>query len=848
VFGPQPQSCRPMRFPRRSLATCCAFLFLQAGAHAQDVPAGAQPTEGHWSFVPLRRPAVPAAAIGQSPDNPVSENPIDAFVAARLAASGLARAPEADRRTLMRRLWFVMLGVPPEPEEVEVFVADPRPLAYEALVDRVLADSRYGERWGRHWLDVIRFAETNGFETNRERPSAWRFRDYVIDAWNQDLPYDQFVREQIAGDACGADVGTGFLVGGAVDIVKSPDPVLTAKQQADLRDDMVATTGSTFLGLSIGCARCHSHKFDPVSHREYYAMTAIFAGVQHGERQLPLPPESIAEVARIDAQIASLEEALAPSLVSLPNVPQRESGRALVAAPSATRNEETFSPVAARHVRFSILATSSAEPCIDELEIFAGEHNVALAANGAKATASGTLPGYAIHQLAHVNDGLHGNPHSWISDTPGGGFVQIEFVTEQRIDRIVWARDRSGTCRDRLATDYVIESSLDGLHWQAIASSNDHEAYSGDTRTRAKPMYRIIAGSPTATQARQQLRQRAGLRKQRDAMATSERAYTGTFAQPGPVHRLHRGDAMQPREQVVPASLDLFAPFALAADAPEQQRRLRLAEWVTDPANPLTSRVLVNRLWQHQFGTGLTSTPSNIGRNGAAPSHPALLDWLASELIANGWHIKPLQRLILTSATWRQSSAPRTKALAKDANCRLLWRFPPRRLEAEAIRDSLLCVSGQLDLTMGGPSFHLHEVDRENVVHYHPKVDFGPAESRRMVYAFKVRMEQDAVFGVFDCPDGSLVMPTRNVSTTPLQALNLFNSRFVLQQAAALSVRATREGVGGKGAAVRRAWQLVYQRLPSAVEEKEARAFVTSEGLPALCRALLNSNEFVFIP
>jgi hypothetical protein len=299
---------------------------------------------------------------------------------------------------------------------------------------------------------------------------------------------------------------------------------------------------------------------------------------------------------------------------------------------------------------------------------------------------------------------------------------------------------------------------------------------------------------------------------------------------------------------VPPGTLAVFNPLTLATNAPEQQRRLQLADWIASPENPLTARVLVNRLWQHHFGVGLVTTPNDFGKNGSKPSHPELLDWMASELVANGWSIKKLQRQILTSMTWRQSSTPREEALKVDAGSRLLWRFPPRRLEAEGIRDSILAVSGNLDRTAGGPSFFLHNVDRENVYHYHPKEKFGPAESRRMVYAFKVRMEQDGIFGSFDCPDGSLVMPKRSVSTTPLQALNLFNSRFVLDQSETFAARLRKEAGDDSAAQVQRAWQLAFNRPPKQSESKEAVAFAKAEGLPALCRAVLNANEFLFIP
>jgi hypothetical protein len=286
----------------------------------------------------------------------------------------------------------------------------------------------------------------------------------------------------------------------------------------------------------------------------------------------------------------------------------------------------------------------------------------------------------------------------------------------------------------------------------------------------------------------------------------------------------------------------------LSTNAPERDRRLALADWIARSDNPLTARVMVNRVWQHQFGVGLVNTPNDFGKNGAKPSHPELLDWLASDLIEHGWSLKHLQRRILSSATWRQSGLPRPQALAVDAGSRLLWRFPPRRIEAEGIRDSILAVSGNLDRARGGPSFYLHEVDRENVYHYHPKEAFGPADTRRMVYAFKVRMEQDGIFGAFDCPDGSLVMPRRSVSTTPLQALNLFNSRFILDQSRTFADRLRREAGDQPESQVRAAWQLAFNRTPQPAEADEAMAFVRTEGLQAFCRGVLNANEFLFIP
>jgi hypothetical protein len=354
--------------------------------------------------------------------------------------------------------------------------------------------------------------------------------------------------------------------------------------------------------------------------------------------------------------------------------------------------------------------------------------------------------------------------------------------------------------------------------------------------------------APEADAARRDIAALDAVRKERTSLAANDKAYAGTFSQPGETRRFHRGDPLQPREAVAPATLSVFNPIALDAKSPEQERRLALARWLSSPANPLTARVIVNRVWQHHFGTGLVDTPNDLGRNGARPTHPDLLDWLASELVSEGWSLKKLHRRILLSATWRQSSTPRPEAQRVDAASRLLWRFPPRRLEAEAIRDSILAICGNLNPEPGGPGFYLHDVDRENVYHYHPKEHFGPAESRRMVYAFKVRMEQDAIFGSFDCPDGSLVTPRRSASTTPLQALNLFNSRFVLDQSATFAARVERESGPAPADRVRRAWALAYQRAPNDAELRDATGFAEAHGTAALCRALLNSSELLFIP
>jgi hypothetical protein len=738
---------------------------------------------------------------------------------------------------LIRRVKFDLLGLPPTPEEVRAFVADAAPDAIERIVDRLLASPHFGERWARHWLDVVRFAESNGFEMNQVRPNAWPYRDYVIRAFNDDKPYDRFVREQLAGDQLKADEATGFLVAGPWDQVKSPDIGLTLQQRADELHDIVSVTGSAFLGLTVGCARCHDHKFDPVSQVDYHAVKAIFAGVQHGERPVSNSPGMDErrrqadglrlELAGIDRRLEQLEPFADPQAKS----PRRQPV-------SARGNVERFTPVQVRFVRFTVMKTNSVEPCIDELELFTAERrNVALASMGVKATSSGDYPGAAIHKLEHINDGKYGNSRSWISNESGKGWVQLELPQIATIDRIEWARDREGKFQDRLPTEYRIEVAAEPGQWHVIASSAD----------------RTPMDKPFAATAEHQLLQlqREKLSQRIASLVQSTSLYAGRFVAAEPVHRLHRGDPLQKREPVAPGALTAFVqPLKLTESTPEAKRRAELAEWIVDTKNPLTARVIVNRLWHHHFGQGLVATPSDFGHNGAKPSHPELLDWLASELIRSNWSLKHLHRLIVTSKAFRQTSdqsAIGNRQSAIDTNNRLLWRMNRRRLEAEPLRDALLAVSGRLDTRMGGPGFDLFEPNANYVKVYNPKQDFGPAEFRRLVYQSKPRMQLDDTFGSFDCPDAGQVAPKRNSSITPLQALNLLNSRFLVQQSGFLAERVRQEAGSNAAAQIRRAFWLALQREPDANESSGAVELVRMHGMTAFCRALLNANEFVFV-
>ncbi len=598
--------------------------WIDQGAPWPEAEAAGLPEKRHWAFQPVTRGLVPYSVYP-------GRDEIDRFIGATLAGKQLAPSPEADRRTLIRRLYFDLLGLPPTPEQVEAFQADASPNAYAQLVERLLASPHYGERWARHWLDIVRFAETTGFEMNLPRPNAWPYRDYVIRAFNEDKPYDRFVLEQLAGDAVGEDAATGFLVAGPDDKVKSPDPVLTANQRANELNDIISTTSSTFLGLTVGCARCHNHKFDPIPQREYYTMKAIFEGVKHGDRPMQTTDaaaqdKELAECRRqlavIDATLAEFEPLAMPAA--------KEPRRALV---DPRRNIDRFAATSAKRLRFTISQTTGAEPCLDELEVYTTEsspRNIALASAGTQARASSVYPNSDLHRLEHINDGRYGNGRSWISNERGQGWVELEFPKVVSIDRVVWGRDREQKYRDRLATEYRIEVATGSNDWRLVASSADRQPYVADRKPEES--FGLAGLAPEAAgRAKKLLEDRARQETRIAELSRTPMVYAGVFdAQPVPTHRLYRGDPMAEREVVEPGALGLVpVKYQVGKLEPktgslteDQRRRLALARWIIDPANPLTARVMVNRIWQYHFGQGLVSTPSDFGANGAAPTHP----------------------------------------------------------------------------------------------------------------------------------------------------------------------------------------------------------------------------------
>ncbi len=1000
------------------LATLKKWIALGANGPAHEEPQ-ADPAS-HWSFQPLA--FHPADHLGGS-------QVIDYFIEKKLSQKSLSFSPQADHISLIRRMFLDLHGLSPTPDELKKWSTQIKtePNSTLDLVDSLLASPRYGERWGQHWLDVIRYADTHGFEVNTPRENAWRYRDYVIEAFNEDKPYGQFILEQLAGDVTGKDVATGFLVAAPVllpgQIGKDEESKRLARQ--DSLDEIIVGTGSTFLGLTIGCARCHEHKFDPITQEEYYHLQAFFAGVDYGDReiidaqrneQLARADELAHKLAKIDVQLAQYQPLAFPgrtiliddedvtkvtvlkspngkgtnptgtkrgyrddpgSSDRLPNISrgrytwwdnqpgedvftwnpnnagiyqiwiswgvhgsgvhtrdaryildydgdlktredqieiaradqfynanqnegdsektprwsglknagihalsnksriilrggetgtgitadllllQETNSKRLHPLPSLRepvnpkRNVERFEPTNARFVRFTTLATSNNnryEPCLDELEIYARNNhskNISLASFGTTASSSGDYGPSDRHRLEHINDGKYGNSRSWISNKRQGGWVQLNLPDIYKIDKIVWGRDREEKFKDRLAVRYKIEISLDGESWKQIASSQDRVSIGVLWNSRDQLIRNL--SDDFAEEIKALTKSRTETEKQIAALRKPRLIYGGLFRKPDVTHVLNRGDPEQPGEVVGPKVPAVLGSLSLPVDAPEKSRRQALAEWIASSENPLTARVMVNRIWQYHFGTGIVETPSDFGHNGGKPSHPQLLDWLANELIKSEGSLKHIHRLIMNSKTYQQSARINEHAQKIDGNCRLLWRFPSRRLEAEAIRDCMLSVSGNLNLRMYGPGFNFFKT-RGGLSGFPAKENFGPDEFRRMIYAHKIRMESVPVFGAFDCPDAGQAMPKRSQSTTAIQALNLLNNPFIVEQAEKFAGRIRSEAGDDPKKQVARAFLLAFGRDATETELAAILPVIKQHGLESLCRVIFNSSEFLYLP
>lgn len=688
--------------------------WINAGAKWDAAPAAAAPT--WWSFKKPVRPPVPAVK-----STAAVRNPIDAFILAKVEEKGLKTAAPADRRALARRAYFDLHGLPPTPEQVDEFVKDESPNAFEKLVDRLLASPRYGERWGRQYLDLIRYADTSGFETDHFYTTAWRYRDWVIASFNSDKPYNTFAQEQIAADELWSTsvdlegtsrlpkekeenlnrrIGTGLFTLGAFPIEYT---YYGDQYRAEWQADAVDTVGAAFLGLTVGCARCHDHKFDPITNRDYYRMTALFAGST--ERELPLG-------SLFDIQ-------------------------------TATRNF----------------------PLLNQAQVFKQ-----MAGRG------GGRGGRGRQQQATAD-----------TDTDAGDVPPA-------------ARGPVDPQRAALLQQ-VAEAYLRAPERMPYANVLGHEEVVPDT------------------------------------------------------HILIRGDFKKKGEKVEPGYLSALNPGP-AIDEPKgylfvPQRRKALAQWLTSPENPLFARVMANRIWQGHFGKGIVTTPNDFGRQGEPPTHPELLDWLSVEFAQRGYSMKQMHRLIMLSNTYQLSSVSDEETLKKDPENHFLSRMNRRRLDGDAIRDTILAVAGTLNLRMGGvgviPTLTREEIQAARMPNLWPANPDANEHNRRSVYLQMKRSLTLPMLQIFDAPDSATSCPRRESSTVAPQALALMNGETVVAQSQQFAARVAKAAGENPEAQVETAWRLAFGRPPAAEERAAASDYLKRSSLERFCHLIFNMSEFIYV-
>ena len=852
-----------------------------------------------WSLQPVVRPDVAG---------------IDELVRKRLGLEGLEPSPEADKRTLVRRLSFDLTGLPPKPADIQAFLDDEGPDAYERLVDRLLASPHFGERWARHWLDIACFGESHGFEYNQPRNNFWHYRNWVVKALNENLSYDDFTRMQIAGDAlpeAGPDgvMATGFLVAGSHNTTMPQSDPMRKTMRQDEMEHMVAVVGQTFLGLTLNCARCHDHKTDPVSQKDYYRIVASLSDVSHGERKVSLArPETRKEIDQLKVEGRVARNRLRSFDAQFKEV--------ILAKRNQTPGEAPEPPKAFESWDFR-----------EGLEGQSGKLDVKLA-GGAKQDSKGLhFDGKGAYAESSPTDKEFRAKtlEAWVQlenlSQRGGGVISIQRIGGGQFDAVVFGerepkkwmagsnsfqRYESFNAMPELdAVKSPIQVTLTYGEDGTITGYREGKPYGKAYKKGGLAVYeagktqvvfgirhsppggnRMLAGTVIRAKlygrelSRAEVAASAGMlsdyvgekeilaildegqlqernRLQEVARGIHERlsklesenqpipVYALNSRRPPVVHVLARGSVLQPKDEATPGGVAALpgAEFGLDSKASGQERRKKLADWITDPENPLFARVMANRLWHHYFGVGIVNTPNDFGFTGGRPSHPELLDWLADELKRQDWNLKALHKTILMSATYRQASTFNPEAAKVDADNRLLWRNSPRRLVGEEVRDAMLSISGRLDLTLGGKGYRdVREYRHKGSHFYDPIPQDQPPQFRRTLYRFSPRGAKRTMLDTLDCPDPSAITPSRAVTTTPLQSLALMNNDLVLELAKDFA-----QHLEGESEPVKRAYLLTYGRQPDPRERELGHGFILKYGLPAYCRALFNSNEFLHV-
>lgn len=883
--------------------------WIDQGAKWPDALAGeVKDKRDLWSL----RPLPTAASIKLRNDRRPS---IDAFVQEKLEASNLKLAPEATRLSLIRRVYFDLIGLPPTPEEVHAFVADPATNAYELLVDRLLDSPRYGERWARHWIDAAHFAETHGNDQDRIRENAWPYRDYLIQSLNADKPYGRFIQEQVAGDVLFPDdpqatVALGFLAAGPWDESSLRDireDTLDRQIARYLdRDDMIANVINNVTSLTVQCARCHDHKFDPISQADYYALQAVFSGVERANRTYDADPAVGAKRRKLVARRGQLQQkgpALLAELLASPIQEQvADWERRLGSQGTVWRPLDPESFISSDGATLTKLSDGSVlsggiRPERDTITIVAPITLPRVTAVKLDVLTDDSLPhrgpGRQDNGNLHLSEFevfVEGSDSPLSLVNPRADFDQQDWGIARAIDKVeptAWGiypqvgRTHAAVfeLREPLISTaatklkIVMKQRHGGGHLIGRARLMISDA-APPVRLDVLPeqIAAILAISPEQRSDQQRIdlalfQQTEEVERQSVQLPPPSKIYSaaadfepegGLRPPPGPrpIHVLHRGDINHPRDTAVPGTLGcvvgLKSRFEIAATAPESERRAALARWLTDSQNALTWRSIVNRVWHHHFGRGLVGTLNDFGHMGEVPTHPELLDWLAIEFRDQGQSLKQLHRMIVTSATYRQTTNISPEAAAADPDNRLLSRMNRTRLDAECVRDAVLQATGRLDLRMGGRSDR--QFDLQPGIHVTPKVDYtkfnldSDLGRRRSIYRFLFRTLPDPFMETLDCPSGDQITPTRTNSVTVQQALALWNDVFIARHCEHIAGRIQNEPDSKQmRQQIARASELILCRRATEAELDALVAYAEKHGLANVCRLLLNSNEFLFV-
>jgi hypothetical protein len=887
----------------------------QAKGADEPVNANAEP-ELIWSLKPLSKPALPPTR-----NRTWAKTPVDSFILAKLEEQGMKPSPPADKKTLLRRVTFDLTGLPPTQAESEAFLKDKSGNAFEKVVDRLLAGPRYGERWARHWLDVVHYADTHGHSQDRPRTNAWPYRDYVIRSFNEDKPYARFVQEQLAGDVLFPNdpqgiVALGFIAAGPWDDssqVYITEDSFDKRQAQNLdRDDMVATAMSSFVSTTVHCARCHNHKFDPIPQKEYYGLQAVFAGIDRVDRPYDLDPETnllrqalLKRKTALDADPTG-KQLLEPALQAEVAMWEKETGYAAIdwhiLEPHSLISEGGTTLI--KQADSSVLA-SGARPDTDSYTVTALTGLTNITAVRLEVLADDSLP--------LKGPGRQDNGNLTLTEFRASAAA----ASAPDSTNAVALQNPSADFDEKYAgVDYDISKALDGdskTGWGiypeigrshfAIFELKENAGFANGTilkfvldqkmgrahligkfrlsvTTAQRPVKvqkfpeniaKIFAIEPAARSDDQKIELAAYFLKTKISREIAQLppphmvyAVANDFEPrlifkppraPRPIYVLKRGDINKPEDPVLPGALS-FIPglppsFDLGDPEDESARRAVLAKWITDPRNVLTWRSIANRVWHYHFGRGIVDSPNDFGQMGSRPSHPELLDWLAVSFLESGGSIKRLHKLIVMSAVYQQSARENEQYAMLDSDNRLLWRMNRSRLDAEEVRDTILQITGKLDLRMGGPADMQFKLDDPNppvtpVVDYSKFDPDSPAGVRRSIYRFIFRTIPDPFMDTLDCPDASQLTPVRNVSMTSLQALAMLNNQFILRQSQELA-RQIGKVNGNLDTQVREVYKRILARAPTRTELSDMKRYVSQHGLANVCRILLNCNEFIFV-